>query len=794
MAQPGLLSDTSTETLLAQYKTLPGVADELLDNEGKMRAVWRNFIEHFSKLTAEEIVERFGRGDQYLRDAGVYYRQSSEDSADERDWRLSHIPVIIPEDEWKSISQALTQRADLLEMVAADLYGENRLVSEGHLPASVIASNPEWLRPMVGIRPPSGHFLHFIAFEIGRSPDGGWRVLSDRTQAPAGSGFALENRVATSRVYAELFAAGNVHRLAGFFRAFRDRLTAINKIPGARTAILTPGPTNETYFEHAYIARYLGMMLIEGEDLTVQDGQVMVRTVSGLRPINVIWRRLSASLADPLELDETSPFGTPGVVSALREGRLNLVNAMGSGVLETRALLAFLPKISEALIGQTLLMPNTGTWWCGDPDWRGYLRDTEDKILFSRAETNALPFDPDDKTSYGDPAGFAKALGLTEADLVGQETATLSTTPAFIEGRLQARPMSLRMFLARTGDGWQVMPGGYARIGHTTDATVVSLQHGGSVADVWITSDKPVKADTMTAPTKGSYIRPLVGALPSRAADNLYWLGRYTERAEAHVRLLRAHHLRLAESGDHEAALPAYIIEYLKESGLDPAEAIPQALVDTLAAAIVSAGRVRDRFSIDGWSALHDLHDEAKTLAKYARHGDNAARGLGSLLRRIASFSGLVHENMYRSSGWRFLNIGRSLEHASVVASTIAHFTSPDAPDGSLDLAIELGDNVMTYRRNYSVTTHRGPVVDLLVFDTLNPRSILYQLNELREQISFLPGAEDHGLMSPLSRAILKTHSDLAIQTPETMDAEALTELEEQLGTLSDLLAQAYLK
>ncbi len=348
--------------------------------------------------------------------------------------------------------------------------------------------------------------------------------------------------------------------------------------------------------------------------------------------------------------------------------------------------------------------------------------------------------------------------------------------------------------MARTENGWQLMHGGYARIGHSTDATAVSLQHGGSVANVWIVSDKPIAEDTMTAPPKSNYARPHAGALPSRAADNLYWLGRYTERAEAHVRRLRAHHLRLAESGDREAALPAYIIEYLEEGSLDPDKPIPQALVDTLASTIVSAGRLRDRFSIDVWSALHDLHDEAKLLAKSVRQGDSAARGLGNLLRRIASFSGLVHENMHRSTGWRFLTIGRSLEHSSLVASNIAHFAAPNAPEGSLDLAVELGDNVMTYRRNYSVTTHRGPVVNLLVFDTLNPRSILYQMQELKDQVSFLPGAEDHGLMSPLSRALLQTYSNLALQTPETLDAAALVKLEEDLGNLSNLLAQAYLK
>jgi uncharacterized circularly permuted ATP-grasp superfamily protein/uncharacterized alpha-E superfamily protein len=793
MARPDPTTVNPADTLLARYHTLPGVADELLDADGAMRPAWRAFVELFARLGPEDIAARFGRGDQYLRDAGVFFRQQTASDASERDWPLSHVPVVIHEQEWQALAPALIQRADLLETVLADLYGENRLVADGLLPASLIAASPEWLRPLVAVAPPSGHFLHFIAFEIGRGPDGGWRILSDRTQAPAGAGFALENRVATSRVYAELFAGGNMHRLAGFFRAFRDRLQQLNKVANARAAILTPGPKTEHYFEHAYIARYLGMLLVEGEDLAVENGQVMVRTVSGLRPVGVSCGGLPANLADPLELDDSSLFGTPGLVSAMREGRLNLVNALGSGVLEMRALLAYMPRICEALRDEPLLLPNTATWWCGEPDWRQKIRQDEAGLLFSRAQTIALPFDPDDRTAHGNVVAFAASLGLQERDLVGQEIATLSSTPAYVDGRLQARPMSLRVFLARTADGWLVMPGGYARVGRTDDATAVSLQHGGSVADVWIVSDGPVVPDTMTGPRRGGYARPLVGALPARAADNLFWLGRYTERAETQVRLLRAHHLRLAESGDREAALPAYVTAYLDANGLDTDEAVPQALIDTLAASIVSAGRVRDRFSVDGWAALHDLHNAAREMADNVSHGDAAARAMGRLLRGIAGFSGLVHENMYRSAGWRFLTIGRSLEHAAAIASTVAHFTDPAAPDGALDLAVELGDSVMIYRRRYSVTTQRGPVVDLLVFDTLNPRSILYQMGELRTHVAALPGAEDHGLMSPLSRALLKAHSSLALLTPETLDAAALEALEADLGGLSDLLLRAYL-
>ncbi|CAN0146762.1 unnamed protein product, partial [Chrysoparadoxa australica] len=292
----------------------------------------------------------FARGDLYLQDAGVYYRQYTGDESALRDWPLSHIPVIIGETEWRDLAAGIEQRAELLERTMADLYGSADLVKRGLLPPQLIARNPEWLNPMVGVKPRSGHYLHFLAFEIGRSPDGSWLVLGDRTQAPSGSGFALENRMATLRVFHELYPEANVQRLAGFFRSFRDRLTQLRGTEQGQVAILTPGQHTDTYFEHAYIARYLGFLLLESEDLVTVDGRLMVRTISGLEPVSVLWRRLDSRFADPLELDETSALGTPGMVSALRSGSVTMLNCLGSGVLEARALMAFLPRISEALL------------------------------------------------------------------------------------------------------------------------------------------------------------------------------------------------------------------------------------------------------------------------------------------------------------------------------------------------------------------------------------------------------------------------------------------------------------
>ena len=783
--------------LLRGYERYAGVADELVDAKGEMRPVWQPFVQHLGRLSRETVAARFARGDQYLRDAGVFYRLYAESGSDERAWPLSHVPVIVHETEWDEISAGLIQRAELLEKVAADLYGPNKLVAGGHLPAQLVAQNPEWLRPMVGVVPKGGHFLHFLAFEVGRSPDGSWFVLGDRTQAPSGAGFALENRVATSRVFTDFFANANVHRLAAFFRSFRDAMNGLRQSDTTRVGILSPGPMNDTYFEHTYIARYLGFMLLEGEDLVVQDGAVMVRTVAGLKPVDVLWRRLDARFADPLELDGSSRIGTPGMVGALRAGQVAMVNALGSGLLETRAFLAFLPRICEVLMGERLKLPNIATWWCGQSAERAYVLANAERMLIGPALSNRLPFEADGATVQGRafrPGVHAAVSDWIKAEgpaLVGQEAVTLSTTPAYVDGRLRPLPMSLRAFVVRTPEGWQVMPGGYARIGRTKDASAIAMQRGGSVADVWIVSDKPVEPDTNVAAPE-TFRRSELGVLPSRAADNLYWLGRYVERVETAVRLLRAWHLRLAESGTLDRPLLKSLGKYLALHGFDPVQPIAEALAERVDDARNCAGKVRDRFSTDGWMALSDLAAAAKAMPGPDQAGDDTARALGQFLRQIAGFSGLVHENMYRFTGWRFLTLGRALERANSMCWTLATFADAKAPEGALDLAVEVGDSLMTHRRRYTVATNRATVIDLLALDDRNPRAVFFQLGEIQRQIAKLPGSDAAGPMPPLPRRVLELHTGLAVLSPEELTTDGLLKLRSATAGLSGLIAETY--
>lgn len=782
--------------LFDSYRPLPGVPDELCDETGRMRPGWSGLIRHLSKLKPDEIAHDFARGDQYLTDAGVFFRSYGDTTLSGRDWPFSPIPIILPEAEWSSISQGLIQRADLLERVVADLYGDNRLVAEGHLPASLIAQSPEWLRPMVGVAPPSGHFLHFIGFEIGRGPDGRWWVLSDRTDAPSGAGFALENRVACSRVFPDLFRQTNVHRLAAFFRAFREGLDHLRADPAARIGILTPGPLTDTYYEQAYIARYLGLSLLAGEDLTVEDGRLQVRTVQGLVPVDVLWRRMDSVWADPLELAEQSQIGTPGLVSAIRQGQVAMLNALGAGVLETQALMAFLPRISRHLTGQPLTLPNVATWWCGQPAELAHVRANAAAMMIGPALATRLPFETNAPHAIG---GILRGAGDRDLDqwitdnaaqLVGQEMVTLSTTPVFENGCLVPRPMTIRVFLARTPQGWQVMPGGFGRIGAGADASAIAMGQGGTVADVWVVSDNPVEPVSMLAPQDTPFERAQLGPLPSRAADNLFWLGRYVERTEGILRLVRAYHSRLDDATE---PLLALLRGRLGTLGVDPAQPLPDGLRGTLASAVNSASQIRDRFSVDGWAALKDLEKSMDRIARTVQQGTDAALAMSVLLRKIAGFSGLVHENMYRAAGWQFLTIGRSLERAAMMADLLAMTTGPDAPDGALDLAIEFGDSIMIHRQRYAVTTTRSSVIDMLALDPQNPRAISFQLSSIRHRVDDLVAQRHPAQITDFERHILDLDTQVTLHRVETLDSAALRALHGDILALSPALHDAYL-
>ena len=784
--------------LTSGYRLVPGVLDEMIDPAGAVRSGWSTLISALDELGPAEVGSRFERADQYLRDAGVFYRKYDGAEGKERSWPLAHLPLLVEESEWEQISHGLIQRAELLEKIVADIYGSQQLVERGLLPPELVARSPEFLRPMVGLKPASGHFLHFCAFELGRGPDGKWWVLGDRTQAPSGAGFALENRVATTRALSDIYGKMHVHRLAGFFRDFRDALNKLAQSQDGRVGILTPGIHNDTYFEHAYIARYLGFMLLEGEDLVIDNGQVMVRTVSGLKPVSVLWRRMDANFVDPLELRYDSRIGTPGMADAVRQGTISIVNALGSGILETRALAAFLPSLSRALLGSDLELPTIATWWCGQSAEREHVLAHFDEMMVGPAFAAGLAIDDPRAAVLGSQLGSKERAQLFErvrsegSNFVGQERVQLSTAPIYEDGKLEPRPFTLRVFAARTESGWIIMPGGFARIGSSQDATAIAMQRGGQAADVWVVSDKPVERVSLLPQAGEKLVRVSAGSLPSRAADNLIWLGRYAERCEATVRILRAYNARLAEIPNPDQPLLKDTRAFLDRQGVDASKALPEGLLAAIDSAVYSAGQIRDRFSPDGWLALTDLRKTARTFASKVELGDDATRAMTVLLRKLAGFSGLVHENMYRFAGWRFLEIGRRLERGIQIAGIVAWMTRKEAPEGSLDMLLEVADSVMTHRRRYAVSAGTNSYIDLLVLDPLNPRSVQFQIKELREQIERLPGGLEDGHLSTVAKAALQIHTELRVSEPEEVTTRKLNRLAVEIGNLAVLIADAY--
>src|SRR5579884_2052878 len=635
--------------LLAGYQPLPGVYDEMMSDRGEVRAHWRALLADLAALGREELSRRFAAADRYLRDSGVFYRVYEDEAGVERAWPLTPVPLIIAADEWERLEAALIERAHLMEAVIADIYGAGTLFREKRLPGAFVAGSPEFLRPIVGVPPPGGAHLRIYAVDLGRGPDGRWWVLRDCTQAPSGAGFALENRLALRQSIPDIYRDLCVLRHAPFFQTLQAELTRLRRQDDSRVCVLTPGPMNETYFEHAYLARYLGFLLVEGEDLTVRDNGVFIRTVSGLKRTEVLLRRLDADFSDPLELNAHSRLGVPGLVQAVRDGKVVMANGLGSGIAEARAMLAFLPALCEAINGRALAMPNVATWWLGDPAVRTAMHDRFDDMVVAYAFTGEVSSGNIGDGVRGSELAPGRRQRIRQSieergiDVVLQEAVRLSTMPVWRNGKLEPRPFILRVFLVRHGESFAAMPGGFVRIGAPDDIYAISLQRGALTADAWIPSKAPFVETTLLPTPDRIQIQRASGTLPSRAADNLFWLGRYMERTEATLRLVRALLARLAETDRSEQDVEP-IISLLRSWSAAPndiAATRPAAIARSalqrgdlagsapaLARAVRSAGSViRDRLSPDTW----------RTLTQLAAACDAPLRGSSDLHRRLGA-------------------------------------------------------------------------------------------------------------------------------------------------------------
>ncbi len=713
-------------------------------------------------IGSEELGRRCARAERRIRENGITYNVYGDALGANRAWRIDILPLLIAAEDWRYIEAGVIQRAQILSLLLENLYGSQSLVADGHFPAALLYANPAFLRPLVGVRVPAHSYLHMMAVDLARSPDGQWWVLADRTQAPSGSGYALENRTIVSDVLPDLFRTSNVLRLASFFRAQRRALTELAHCDNPRIVLLTPGPYNETYFEQSYISRYLGFTLVQGADLTVRNRRVHLKTVDGLERVDVILRRVDDSFCDPLELRSDSLLGVPGLVDAIVAGNVTVANALGSGVIETAAIMPFLQGLSEQLLGEKLKLPSVATWWCGQDYALNWVLQHLDSVVVKPAFPSrgmepvfgaALP--------QTEKSKLAEDLRARPHEYVAQEQIALSTAPVWDNGFLHSRSVVLRTYVLNTGSGWIAIPGGLVRVAED-EGSVVSMQRGGHSKDAWVLWDKPVDTFSMLRPRNEPVeLRRVSRVVPSSVADNVFWLGRYVERAENVARLLRAMIPRVRRAEDSElgclirlhgcmesrySKLPkpknrratAVELELEMISMLVDSKR-PDSLVQILAEVSRIGDNVRERLSADMMFLIGQLRESIQADKKTPFLEFPGV--LTDCLELLSAFSGMERENINRGLGWMFMSLGRRLERAMYLTRQLREITTPLGEDdwSLLECLLDSADSSMTYRARYYTTLQPLAVLDVLMADETNPRSLDFQLSHLADLYHKLP-------------------------------------------------------
>ena len=753
------MSELAEPTAVARF-------DELRDISGDVKPHWRAFARTLTGLAPGEFDRRQRAARATVQDNGVTYNVYDDRGGQARPWQLDIVPLILSAEDWAHIEAAVIQRATLADLLLRDVYGPQRLVREGILPPHLVTGHPQFLRPLCGSHPVQDVHVHLYAADLARAADGSWKVMASRADAPGGLGYALENRLVVAQTFPDSFSDMQVARLAAFFNAYKENVMSLGGSRRDRAVLLTPGPYNEAYFEHVYLAHYLGLTLVQGDDLAVRDGQVFIKTLTGLERVAAIFRRVDSDFCDPLEFRGDSALGVPGLVEAVRAGGVVLANALGGGVVESPVMDAYLPNVARALLGEDLKIPDISTVWCGT-EWgrkealarldNAILRNAFDaRPLFSRRSSARLGAD----MSAAERESAMAQIHRRGETLVLQEISPLGVAPVFENGRFGAKPVSLRVFAAWTPKGWMVMPGGLTRVAADDSVRALSMQSGASSKDAWVISAAPV--DNFTLLGQGARVLEVKRqgeSAPSRAMDNLFWLGRYAERTEAFVRILRAVTARLTDEPASALDVARKLLIPFSHASDTPIEEIAseQALVEELKLLIYSrqsrslqrlltrmeqtGWSVRDRLSLDTWRTIHILTSVDVPPEDEPFDVPAARTYLDSLVRRAAALAGLSAENMTRGPNFLFLDLGRRVERALHLAWLLRQtVASPDARETEhMRILLEIDDSAMTYRSRYFNVFQLVPFIDLLMLDEHNPRSCAFQLAAIESHLEELP-------------------------------------------------------
>jgi uncharacterized circularly permuted ATP-grasp superfamily protein/uncharacterized alpha-E superfamily protein len=831
-----LLHPAATPVPEVPYRPLGDGNDEMLGPDGAVRDHWS---------AVGQVIAEMGHGELRHRQREVH-RLLDEDSvtfhADDPwtgaggpadgtgRWNLDPVPLVVGSQEWASVESGVIQRAELLSLVLEDVYHERDLLRRGLVPPEVVFAHHGFLRQCDRVGLPGSQQLFSYAVDLVRDAGGGHRVLCDRAGSPGGFGYALENRTIVSRVFPSLYRSSQVHRLAPFFRSLRMALQAASPsyVDDPRIVVLTPGPRAEAAFEHAFLASQLGYSLVEGADLCVRGGRVWLRSLGRLEPVHVVLRRIDGASCDPLELSSGSRLGVAGLLEATRLGNVSVVNTVGSGVIENPGLLPYLPALARHFLGSELQLPSVETWWCGDPVARQHVLARLDRLVIKPIGDAGLGSVAGWELSSAQRDSLRRRIEAEPCAWVGQAATTMSSSPTLTPSGLEPRRTILRAFAVARDGSYTTMPGGLALVAPDDETFRISTRVGAISKDTWVLASEPERltgfwlqeGPAVPAGDPGS-------SVPSRAAENLFWLGRYAERAEDVARLLRVAYDRRSDFQESinpagtaclrvllvaltsvTTTWPGFVGDGADERLRRPGAELYQLVVDahrpgTLAHAVHhlldAAYSVRDQLSNDTWLAVGALDREIVDLRGPLHDPQADVHGaLQRVMQSLLALSGLAGESMVRDPGWRFMDVGRRVERAiqlqRLLRATLTEVRDTATDSLLLESVLTAAESIITYRRRYRSQAQLETALDLLLLDPANPRSVAFQLDRLIDDLAALPGPPGERLAADQRYALEASTVFRLADTAGLASPEAdgrLRALDEFLGRGLDLVGGA---